>query len=152
MELEALEAVAKDEALNTQLIWETNSAGDLVRIAKNNLAAEIAVAEGKFEEAITLLKQSVAIEDGLMYQEPPDWFFSVRLTLGHVMNMAGKYAEAETVFKEDLVTFPENGWALKGLYNALAAQGKKHGAADANDRFHKAWKGSDIQIKSSRIY
>lgn len=39
----------------------------------------------------------MVIEDGLTYNEPPDWFFSVRHSLGAVLLQAGRFAEAEVV-------------------------------------------------------
>ena len=63
---------------------------------------------------------------------------------------AGKFEEAETVYRQDLTTFPENGWALKGLFNSLSAQGKKAEAQAVNIRFELAWKHADMRIASSK--
>jgi hypothetical protein len=46
-------------------------------------------------------------------------------------------AEAEVVYREDLNTFPKNGWSLMGLRDALRAQGKQTEAAAIGKRFHK---------------
>ena len=62
------------------------------------------------------------MEDQLNYNEPPDWFFSVRHLLGDVYLKAGKYADAEKVYREDLLEYKENGWALMGLYKSLKKQ------------------------------
>ena len=35
---------------------------------------------------------------------------------------AGRFAEAEQVYRDDLKRLPENGWSLLGLYQALAPQ------------------------------
>ena len=63
-----------------------------------------------------------------------------------------KFSEAEKIYLEDLQTFPENGWALIGLYNSLKGQGRKNEAAQAKKRFEKAWQWSDMKLKSSRMY
>lgn len=47
-----------------------------------------------------------------------------RHALGAVLLEAGRAREAETVYWEDLKRNPENGWALLGLGQALAAQGR----------------------------
>jgi len=47
---------------------------------------EIWASEGDYSTCIVLLKEAVVIEDGLNYNEPPDWFFSVRHHLGAVQN------------------------------------------------------------------
>lgn len=50
-------------------------------------------------------------------------------------NVQWKYAEAEKVYKEDLKTWRKNGWALIGLYNALALQNKNSEAQKAKSSF-----------------
>ena len=87
-----------------------------------------------------------------MYQEPPDWYFSVRHSLGHVLVQAKRFTDAEQVYREDLVTFPENGWALMGLYNSLKGQGKAAEAAKVKKQFDEAWQWADININSSRVF
>jgi tetratricopeptide (TPR) repeat protein len=150
-ELKAIELITQDESLKKITIWEMNNAFDLVQIARHTLQGEIHGRSGQFNQAITSLKKAVAIEDGLMYQEPPDWFFSVRLTLGHWLLKAGQSREAEKIYREDLVTFPNNGWALKGLSNSLKAQHKIEDAKQTDEAFTKAWQWADIKLESSRI-
>jgi hypothetical protein len=62
--------------------------------------------------AVASYKKAIAIEDKLMYQEPPDWFFSVRHSLGHTLLLAKQFSQAETVFNDDLSMYRENGWSL----------------------------------------
>lgn len=150
-ELAGIKSIAEDESLKTRLIWETNSAWDLVQIAYKVLSAEIAAKQQKFDVSIALLREAVAMEDKLTYQEPPDWFFSVRHSLGHVLVKAGRFADAEQVYREDLRTYPENGWALIGLYNSLAGQHKNEEAKAVRKRFDAAWQYADIKISSSRV-
>ena len=80
------------------LIWDMNSALDLVQIAAYNLEGEIAGHKGYYATAVESFEKAIAIEDQLKYTEPPDWFFSVRLSLGHWLVKAGRFAEAEAVF------------------------------------------------------
>jgi tetratricopeptide (TPR) repeat protein len=151
-ELKTLQGYLADESLRTLLIWETNSSLELVSIAAQTLEAELLSYEGRYDEAVTLLKSAATREDKLNYQEPPDWFFSVRHSLGHVLVLAKRFTEAEQVYREDLVTYPENGWALMGLYNSLTGQHKTSEAAVVRQRFDKAWQWADIRITSSRKY
>jgi len=150
-ELAALEKIAADPSLQQMLIWESNNAGQLAAIAAGVLSGDLLASEGRYAAAIEGLKAAAVIEDGLNYTEPPDWFFSVRHTLGHVLNKAGRFAEAEKVYEEDLLRLPENGWALMGLYNSLQGQGKKEAAAAVLKRKEKAWQWADIAIRSSRL-
>ena len=151
-ELQQIKTIAADTALKSAIIWGFNSAYDLVNIASYSLEAEIAFHKKQYSVAEELLKKAIEIEDSLHYTEPPDWFFSIRLSLGNVLLKAAKYADAENVYLEDLKTFPENGWALMGLFNSLKAQGKMQEAKAIKQRFDKAWQWSDLKITSSRIY
>jgi predicted Zn-dependent protease len=73
----------------------------------------------------------------------------VRASLGAVLLKAGKPAEAEVVYREDLRRFPENGWSLFGLEASLRAQGKTTEADAVRGRWQKAWSSADIQLTAS---
>ena len=150
-ELELLKIIAGDAALKKMLIWDMNSAADLAGIASNVLEGEILARRRRFDAADKLFVAATDIEDRLNYTEPPDWFFSVRLTRGHWLLKAQKYAGAEKIFRDDLQTFKENGWSLMGLYKALAGQKKDVEAAEVSRRFNVAWQWADISISSSRV-
>jgi len=151
-ELILLKEIGKDESLKNLLIWETNSAADIVSIAALVSEGELMAFRKDYDASLVLLKKAVAIEDKLTYQEPPDWFFSTRHTLGYVLIKAGKYEEAETIYEQDLSILPENGWALMGLFNSLKGQDKLEEAASVKKRFDEAWKWADFHITNSRIY
>lgn len=91
------------------------------------------------------------IENTLRYDEPPIWFYPAKLNLGAVLLLSGKYSEAERIYMEHLEEYPENGWALYGLQQALLKQNKSDQAVSAGQRFNEAWKYADIQLTSSRI-
>jgi hypothetical protein len=93
----------------------------------------------------------VRLEDGLTYTEPEEWHFPPRRALGAVLLAAGRAREAETVYWEDLRRHPENGWALRGLMDALTAQGRAVEAADARARFEHAWSKADVELAASRF-
>ena len=63
---------------------------------------------------------------------------------------AGRPADAEAVYREDLRRNPENGWALVGLSRSLRDR-KPDEAAAAQARFEKAWANADLPIASSRF-
>ncbi len=92
-----------------------------------------------------------ALEDTLTYNEPPDWYYPVRHTLGAVLLEAGAPAEAEAVYWQDLRKNQENGYALYGLWQSLKAQGKVDEAASLEKRFRSAWAEADVQLASSRF-
>lgn len=150
-ELAQLKVHAADESLKEITIWDINDTYTLLQIAKNVLEGEILAKEGKYDASIKLLKSAVEIEDQLNYEEPPDWFFSVRHHLGAVLLEAEQFAEAEKIYREDLQVFKKNGWALKGLATALAKQGKIKEAEVVEQQFAEAWAYADVKIKTSRI-
>ncbi len=87
-------------------VFGNNRASELLAIASNLLDGEMAAKSGRFEEAVKRLREAVRIEDGLVYNEPPDWIQPARHTLGAVLLRAGKPADAEAVYRQDLVRAP----------------------------------------------
>ena len=87
-------------------------------------------------------------EDKLRYDEPPDWLQPVRHALGAALLGAGRFAEAEAVFREDLRRLPDNGWGLYGLHRALQMQEKAAESMEAERRFDAIWREADVKIKS----
>ena len=145
----ALNKLAADTTLKQLTIWNINTTADLVDIARKVLSAGIAAKQKHFGNCIDLLKEAVAIEDNLNYNEPPDWFFSVRHHLGAALIKAGKYKEAETIYRKDLQTWKKNGWALIGLHNCLLLQKKTIDAQTVKSAFDEAWQYADVKIESS---
>ena len=145
-ELASLRALAADSALHSITIWDINSTYDLMQIAINVLSGEIATQRKQYEEAVKLLKTAIDLEDKLNYDEPPVWFFSVRHNLGIVLLKDGRYEEAERIYKEDLMTWKKNGWALHGLYIALLKQGKNDEAQQVKQQFENAWQYADYKL------
>jgi tetratricopeptide (TPR) repeat protein len=150
-ELVALESAAGAPALAEVAPWGGNPAPALVRIAVRVLAGEIAAARRDWDAAAAELREAVRLEDALHYNEPPDWFFPVRQSLGAVLLEAGRPVEAERVYRDDLLEFPENGWSLFGLRQSLEAQGRAGEAREAARRFAEAWRYADVELPGSRF-
>lgn len=149
--LAEIKSILKDTTLKNLTIWNINNMHDLCAIAAATVEGEIYAREKNYAQSIALLKQAVAKEDALNYNEPADWFFSIRHHLGAVLIEAGKYEEAIKVYEQDLKTYPHNGWALKGLMNVYAKTGDKKKYEAVKKEFNEAWKYADIEIASSRI-
>jgi hypothetical protein len=122
-----------------------------VSIAVHALMGEIATRSGKLGEGIAHFRKALEIEDAGLYFEPPKWYYPIRQSLGAALLKAGRNAEAEAVYREDLKRFPENGWSLFGLAAALRAQGKSADAAAVDQRFAKAWSAADVKLVASRF-
>ena len=123
----------------------------LLTIAEHVLGGDIALQAGDFDEAIALLARAVRLEDSLLYNEPPDWYFPTRHVFGAVLLAAGYPREAEVVYWEDLRKNPSNGYGLLGLSQALAAQGNEADANRAANQFKSAWAEADVELSSSRF-
>jgi tetratricopeptide (TPR) repeat protein len=142
-ELNELKKLVDDPSLKDQTTFSTNSGRSILRIAPEVVAGEIAAKRKDWDRAILHLDRAVRYEDALVYQEPPDWHAPVRQNLGAVLVQAGRADEAEAVYWEDLRNNPGNGWSLRGLMQALEAQGKKDEAELVRKRFVEAWKDAD---------
>ncbi|MFZ1220241.1 MAG: hypothetical protein WAO00_13180 [Chthoniobacterales bacterium] len=125
-----------------------NTSADIVALIQKMLEAEIQISEGKNDEGIAGLQEALKMEDALKYDEPPAWMIPIRHSLGANLMKAGRFPEAEEVYREDLRRLPENGWSLYGLAETLKAA-KKPEAAAVETRFKKAWAKADTQINSS---
>ncbi len=124
-----------------------NKAKDVLNIATNVLSAKIALAKHDSTSAVSLLRRAVAIQDTLKYDEPPDWFYPVRESLGAVLLLNGNAAEAEKVFREDLDRNPRNPRSLFGLAEALRAQNRAYDAQFVDKQFRSNWKSAEIKLK-----
>ena len=132
-------------------LFSPNTMRAVLAIAPEVLAGEIAAARGDHAAAITHLERAVRLDDGLVYTEPAEWHYPPRHALGAVLLEAGRPAEAETIYWDDLRRNPENGWALTGLLQALKAQGRTEQAATVAGRLEAAWRRADIRPNASRI-
>ena len=125
-----------------------NTVATIIPLISRMMEGEILVAESKTEEGLNELRAALELEDALKYDEPPGWMIPLRHTIGANLMKAGRFAEAEEVYREDLKRLPENGWALYGLAVSLRAQ-KKQDAATAKARFDTVWAKADLKITSS---
>ena len=150
-ELAALEALADDPRLEWVTVWDINKGRHILEIATHALAGELAAATGDYEAAVASLETAVEREDALNYDEPPTWHYPTRQSLGAVLLEAGRPAEAAAVYREDLATFPNNGWSLFGLLEALRRQGDVRAARDVARRFDEAWRHADVALTASRF-
>jgi len=146
IENDSLGAVAA--RLPADAAFGLNPARPLLDFASVLLQGEIAARAGSTEEAVRLLTQAATMQDSLRYDEPPPWYGTARQALGAVLLGAGRTREAADVYREDLKRYPENGWSLYGLAEAVKASGEA--SAPEMQRFKKAWEKADVQISESR--
>jgi tetratricopeptide (TPR) repeat protein len=127
--------------------WLYNTADTIFAVADAVLDARILGAQGRHAEAIAAWEKAVAAEDALSYDEPPDWYYSTRESLGAALLRQEQYNEARRVFREDLERHPESPRSLFGLWNALRGISPEDPMVSVvNRRFMDAWERADVQL------
>lgn len=101
-----------------------NRSRQVLAVALDLLTARFAKARGDLSESLKNLRAAVAKQDTLRYNEPPDWYYPIRQTLGALLLEMEQPQEAEGVFREALERLPRNGRSLFGLLESLRAQQK----------------------------
>ena len=148
--LERIRAVAADPDSAT-VRRNANTVATLMELAALGLEGEISQAQGDLEGAIGSFRAAVAIEDGLDYTEPPDWPQPMRHYLGAALLEAGEAEEAERVYRRDMETNRNDGWALYGLWQSLQAQDRTAEAAEVFEAWEQAWQFADVELTRSRF-
>ncbi|HLU40107.1 MAG TPA: hypothetical protein VK081_12045, partial [Planctomycetota bacterium] len=144
-------AAFEKEAARTPIHWTIgfNPAHAVYPVARRMMHGELAFREGDHERCFAELRAGVALEDELIYDEPPSWLQPTRHALGALLMAAGRYAEAEKVYEEDLARSPRNGWSLLGLEQARRRQGKTEGLDDLARQRAESWARADVTPTSS---
>lgn len=127
------------------------TAESLLTIAEEVVEGELAYAEGYVLEGLAHIERAVRLQDGLLYNEPPDWYFPVRHVLGAMLLDAGRPKEAEVVYADDLRRNPGNGFSLLGLQTALERQDRQADALAVAARFERSWSDATHELTSSRF-
>ena len=128
------------------MMGEFNSAKDLLGIAGHVMEARLAAAEGDNHSAVAHWKEAVLLQDSLNYDEPADWYYPLRESLGAALIKSGNPLEAEKTFRDDLLQNPRNPRSLYGLKEALRAQGKDADANLVEAQYQSAWKNADSKL------
>jgi tetratricopeptide (TPR) repeat protein len=139
-EADAIAALRRDGDL-ANLVDGRVPAPQVMEIAELVARARAAQADGDHAGAVALLQRAVALEDELVYMEPPYWTYPTRQSLGAALLRAGRADEAAQAFRDALVRVPGNGWALYGLQRAYEAAGEPFAAAQTRQLYREAWAG-----------
>ena len=126
--------------LDRKQYWGVNGLGEVMDLASTVLDARLESSPAKWRRA-------VEIQDALVYDEPPAWYYPVRESLGASLLLSGDAAGAEEVFREGLRRSPHNGRMLFGLLESLKAQKKSDAAAWVQREWEAAWKGADLKLR-----
>ena len=148
-ELAALRAAAPAMAklpINTQ---GPHNSEVIPQMMSEIVEANLAGAQHQTDASIAHFQRAVSLEDTLDYDEPPDWLAPTRESLGAALLAAGKTADAERVFREDLRRNARNPRSLFGLAETLQAEGKTSEAATVRQQFQQAWRTADTKLMLS---
>ncbi len=140
---------AAKAAIPEESVFGSDPSHRILEVSDAFIAGEIALQQGDWDTAIERLEAAAEVEDTLGYGEPPQWLQPTRHTLGAVYLEAGRNADAERVYRDDLDKWPNNGWSLFGLARALEAQGKTSEAAEVMRRHEAAWAKADEATTTS---
>ncbi len=112
------------------------------------LAAEIAFAEGRIDEALALQAKAVVAADASDRTEPPMLASGPRMRLGAMQLRAKRFAEAEKTYRDNLVLHPRSGWSLNGLEKALAGQGKQADVLKVQGELASTWALAEAPLRT----
>ena len=131
-------AVLRDDGALAALAAANVPAGDILLLSETVLRARIDQHEGNLDAARVKLEQALVLQDGLIYSEPPYWYYPVEQTLAAVLLEAGEADAAVEQFRAALVRHPNNAWSLYGLMKAQEAAGDAGAARYTADLLKKA--------------
>lgn len=160
-----------DEATAAQRLFEATAATvpesrrlhvvkclDILAVARDVLAGEIAYHRGDYDMAFAHLRQAVRSEDNLPYDEPWGWMMPSRHALGALLLEQGHVEEAAAAYEADLGLtddvirsnrHPDNVWALIGLHRCYELLGKTAQARTIKPQLDVALARADPDIRSS---
>jgi hypothetical protein len=118
----------------------------LLLVARESLRAELAMSQGQPDAALAFQTQAVAVGRDLDQAEPPTLAAGTRIALGDLQLRTQHWLDAEQTFRADLAVHPHSGWALRGLTQALQAQGRASEAGTLRSELNDAWRSADAGL------
>jgi tetratricopeptide (TPR) repeat protein len=135
-----------------------NKCLDILAIAAEMLNGEIEYRKGNYDVAFAHLRQSVALDDNLPYDEPWGWMQPARHALGALLLEQNRVDEAVQVYRADLgldntlsraSQHPDNVWSLHGYVECLHKLGQHAEVAMMQPRLDLALARADAGINAS---
>jgi tetratricopeptide (TPR) repeat protein len=156
-EQQALLAAAAARVPESRTVFN-NTCQDILQVATAMLDGELHYRAGEIDSAFARLRQAIALDDGLPYDEPWAWMQPARHAYGALLLEQGRVPEAEAVYRADLglddtlprpCQHPGNVWSLHGYHECLTALGKHEQAAIIGQQLEFALARADVQVRAS---
>ena len=150
-------AAARAAVPATRMIFN-NTCADILAIAAAMLDGELEYRKGNIEAAFGHLRTSIALDDGLPYDEPWGWMQPTRHAYGALLLEQGLVAEAEAVYRADLgfddtlpraYQHPGNIWSLHGYHECLVKLGQTGEAKIIEQQLRFAAAMADTPVQAS---
>ena len=151
-------AVAARARLPDDWMVFNNTAIDVLEVGEAMMEGELHFKAGRIDEGLDHLRRSVEIDDGLLYDEPWGWMQPARHALGALLMEAGRFEEAEAVYRADLglddtlaraCQHPGNVWSLHGLHECLSRRGEAVEARHVKLQLDRAAARATVPIRAS---
>ncbi|KAF2104743.1 hypothetical protein NA57DRAFT_63113 [Rhizodiscina lignyota] len=135
-----------------------NKCVDILRVAAAMLDGEISYRRSDFSVAFAHLREAIAREDGLPYDEPWGWMQPARHAYGALLLEQGHVEDAMKVYTADLgiteelprqMRHPNNVWSAHGYHECLLRLGRTNEARMSEAQLKKGMAVADVEIKSS---
>ena len=150
VELSAIERIVERAGFKGFDEWKI-PARETGRLAAHVLRARIAQGKHDLDTAAREFEAAIEIQDALPYMEPPYWYYPVRQSLGALLVLRGETERARAVFGQSLARSPNNAWALYGLAEAYAREGRRREARAVMRRFERAWIGERTRLNLATL-
>lgn len=150
-------AAARDAVQPERMLFN-NPCADILQVAEAMMLGELHYKSGRVDEGLDHLRRAVELDDNLLYDEPWGWMQPTRHALGALLMDAGRYAEAEAVYRADLgldatlprpCQHPRNVWSLHGLLECLGRRGDAVEAVHVRQQLDQALARAEVPVTAS---
>jgi len=150
-------AAARDAVQPERMLFN-NPCADILQVAEAMMLGELHYKSGRVDEGLSHLRRAVELDDNLLYDEPWGWMQPTRHALGALLMDAGRYAEAEAVYRADLgldatlprpCQHPRNVWSLHGLHECLGRRGDAVEAVHVRQQLDQALARAEVPVMAS---
>ncbi len=149
--------VAKGAVQEKRMMFN-NPCSEVLKVAEQMMLGELAYKSGRIDEGLEHLRESVRLDDALLYDEPWGWMQPTRHVLGALLMEAQRYEEAEAVYRADLglddtlarpCQHPRNIWSLHGLDECLGRRDETAERRHVRLLLDQAVARAEVPIRSS---